>query len=77
MRDLGPDTRDVAALTGLLDLMADFPSNEQRARYLLSCDWFTREGVAVATRAAIKHAAFMAKFPSDQSRAQGEGQALP
>ena len=34
-----PDIDDVHALTQLLDIMANFPSNEQRARYLLTCDW--------------------------------------
>lgn len=56
----GPDERDVRQLTELLDLLDGFTSNEQRARYLLTCNWFTREGVAVATRAAIADAAFWA-----------------
>jgi hypothetical protein len=53
-----PDSRDVEALTELLDLTDSFISNEQRARYLLTCNWFVREGVAVATRAAIKDRLF-------------------
>ena len=56
----GPDPRDVCALTELLDLLEGFSSNEQKARYLLTCNWFTREGVAVATRAAISDAMFWA-----------------
>lgn len=35
----GPAQDDVDALRGLLDLMADFSSNDQRARYLLSSNW--------------------------------------
>jgi hypothetical protein len=37
--ETGPDERDVAELTYLLDIMGNFSSNEQRARYLLSCNW--------------------------------------
>jgi len=43
-----PDPADVAALTYLLDLMANFPSNEQRARYLLSCNWMRDHDAAIA-----------------------------
>lgn len=39
---------DVTALTALLDLMADFPSNEQRARFLLSCNWMRDRDTAHA-----------------------------
>lgn len=35
----GPDQNDVDQLRGLLDLMASFPNNDQRARYLLSSNW--------------------------------------
>lgn len=35
----GPDPDDLDALRGLLDLMADFPNNDQRARYLLTSNW--------------------------------------
>ncbi len=42
-----PDPADVAALTYLLDLMANFPSNEQRARYLLSCNWMRDHDAAL------------------------------
>lgn len=35
----GPDPADVDTLRGLLDLMADFPNNDQRARYLLTSNW--------------------------------------
>lgn len=34
-----PDPADVDDLRDLLDLMADFPSNDQRARFLLTCNW--------------------------------------
>lgn len=34
-----PAQADVDALRGLLDLMANFSSNDQRARYLLTCNW--------------------------------------
>jgi hypothetical protein len=41
-----PDPQDVEQLTDLLDLMADFPSNEQRARYLLTCNWMRGRNAA-------------------------------
>ncbi len=34
-----PNQADVDALADLLDLMTNFPSNDQRARYLLTCNW--------------------------------------
>lgn len=34
-----PDQSDVDQLRTLLDLMANFPDNDQRARYLLSSNW--------------------------------------
>ena len=43
-----PDPADVEALTNLLDLMVNFPSNEQRARYLLSCNWMRDYDAAIA-----------------------------
>ena len=46
----GPAAADVEALTALLDLMANFPSNEQRARYLLSSNWLRDRGTAAAQR---------------------------
>lgn len=49
----GPDPGDVEALTELLNLMADFPSNEQRARYLLSSNWLRDRGAAAATQNAV------------------------
>lgn len=75
---MGPDERDVRQLTELLDLLDGFTSNEQRARYLLTCNWFTREGVAVATRAAIADATFWAAraphvLVNAESPAQPEG----
>jgi hypothetical protein len=48
---VGPDPSDVAALTDLFDLMASFPSNEQRARYLLSSNWMRDRGAAAAHKA--------------------------
>lgn len=45
-----PEASDVAALTALLDMMANFPSNEQRARYLLSSNWMRDRGAAAAAR---------------------------
>ena len=44
----GPDQADVDALRGLLDLMADFPDNDQRARYLLTCNWMRDKLAGVA-----------------------------
>ncbi len=34
-----PEQADVDGLRHVLDLMAGFRDNDQRARYLLSCDW--------------------------------------
>lgn len=47
MTDNSPEPRDVAALTQLLDLMENFGSNEQRARYLLSCNWMRDRDTAM------------------------------
>lgn len=47
---LGPDQSDVDAVRELLDLMADFSSNDQRARYLLTCNWMLERGHAAAER---------------------------
>jgi hypothetical protein len=44
----GPDPRDVAELTRLFGLMRDFPSDEQRARYLLSSNWIRERGAEAA-----------------------------
>lgn len=44
----GPDPADVAALTELLDLFDGFSSNEQRARYLLTCNGMRDRGAAAA-----------------------------
>jgi hypothetical protein len=35
----GPLQADVDELRDLLDLMVNFPSNDQRARFLLSSNW--------------------------------------
>lgn len=45
-----PEQADVDALRDLLDLMENFPSNDQRARYLLSCDWMRDRGAQAAAR---------------------------
>jgi hypothetical protein len=46
--ETGPEDQDIDALTALLDLMTDFPSNEQRARFLLCCNWMRERGAAAA-----------------------------
>jgi hypothetical protein len=48
-----PNQADVDALRALLDLMANFESNDQRARYLLSSNWM-RDRDAAATPAASR-----------------------
>lgn len=45
-----PDQADVDALRALLDLMGDFPSNDQRARYLLTCNWMRDRDARMAER---------------------------
>lgn len=40
-----PDPTDVDQVRELLDLMVNFPDNDQRARYLLSSNW-AREKIA-------------------------------
>jgi hypothetical protein len=42
-----PNQADVDALRGLLDLMANFESNDQRARYLLSSNWMRDRDAAL------------------------------
>lgn len=49
-----PHPDDVETLTELLDLMANFDSNEQRARYLLTSNWMRDRGAEVS--AQIQHA---------------------
>jgi hypothetical protein len=44
----GPDPDDVAELTRLLGLMRDFPSDEQRARFLLTSNWLRERGAEAA-----------------------------
>ena len=47
----GPDQGDVDQLRELLDLMVDFPSNDQRARFLLSSNWLRdRDARVVSAR---------------------------
>lgn len=50
-RRAGPDPRAVAELTAVLDLLANFTSNEQRARYLLSSNFMRDHGAAAARHA--------------------------
>jgi len=45
-----PYQEDVDALRDLLDLLENFSSNDQRARYLLSCNWMRDRGAAAAER---------------------------
>ncbi len=45
-----PHETDVDVVRGLLDLMADFSDNDQRARYLLSSNWLRDRGAAAAER---------------------------
>jgi len=45
-----PDQADVDTVRRLLDLMAGFESNDQRARYLLSSNWLRDRGSAAAVR---------------------------
>jgi hypothetical protein len=45
------DQADVDALRELLDLMVNFPDNDQRARYLLSCNWMRDRDAAIAADA--------------------------
>ncbi|MFW6598159.1 hypothetical protein ACOCHS_06475 [Propionibacteriaceae bacterium Y2011] len=44
----GPNPTDVAELRDLLDLMGNFTSNDQRARYLLTSDWLRNNGARLA-----------------------------
>lgn len=53
----GPEQADVDALRGLLDLMADFPDNDQRARFLLTSNWMRQRGAAAAEHNARSLAA--------------------
>lgn len=46
----GPEQTDVDAVRDLLDLMATFRDNDQRARYLLTSDWMRDRGAAAAAR---------------------------
>ena len=62
----GPHPTDVAALTELLDLMVDFPSNEQRARYLLTCNWMRDRGAAAAELNRRDLAAITARTEASQ-----------
>jgi hypothetical protein len=45
-----PQQSDVDTLRELLDLMAEFRDNDQRARYLLSSNWLRDRGAAAAAR---------------------------
>lgn len=46
----GPDQADVDELRHLLDLLEDFSDNDQRARYLLTCNWMRDRGAIVSAR---------------------------
>ncbi len=59
-----PDPIDVAALTDLLDMLEHAPSNEQRARYLLSCNWMIERGATASANAA--HALAEARWRAGQ-----------
>ena len=48
---LGPHQADVDALRQLLDLAESFSSNDQRARYILTSDWFRDHGASAGMRA--------------------------
>jgi hypothetical protein len=45
-----PEQVDVDALRELLDLLDGFRDNDQRARYLLSCNWMRDRGAVAAAR---------------------------
>lgn len=47
MNALGPFQADVDALRDLLDLMENFESNDQRARYLLTSNWLRDRDAAL------------------------------
>lgn len=63
----GPDPRDVQQLTALLDLISDFPSNEQRARYLLTCNWMRDRGALAAAHARVQGKAAAAQHYAAQA----------
>jgi hypothetical protein len=65
----GPDPRDVAELTRLFGLMRDFPSDEQRARYLLSSNWLRDRGAEAARINAEQLAAVQTASPAGGSDA--------
>lgn len=49
-----PDLNEVARLAELLELLAPFPSHDQRARYLLSSNWMRDHDAAVVSNAFVK-----------------------
>lgn len=57
----GPRQCDVDALRAILDALADFTDNDQRARYILSSNWLRDHGAAAATHAAIGLALLQAR----------------
>jgi hypothetical protein len=65
----GPDAGDVAELTRLLGLMRDFPSDEQRARYLLTSNWLRERGAEAARINAEQLAAIETADTTDGSGA--------
>ena len=48
-----PRQADVDGLRELLDLVEDFPSNDQRARYILTSNWFRDHGESASAWASV------------------------
>jgi cytochrome c-type biogenesis protein CcmH/NrfG len=46
-----PDQADVDALRDLLDMMVNFRDNDQRARYLLGCNWMVARDARIRSEA--------------------------
>lgn len=65
---VSPEPGDVATLTELLDLLTDFPSNEQRARFLLTCNWMRDRGAAAAANAQAGLDRVLAQLDQDRSQ---------
>jgi hypothetical protein len=63
------DPRDVDQLRELLDTMAKFSSNDQRARFLLTSNWIRERGAAAQANAAAMHADIVAAWCEDSDLA--------